>query len=254
MMDTTTPAAGGLDEPQPQTNEAVAETATVLEPTTVEPSSQSQSNEAVEEAQPVENEAEPADPKQANDVTAWAEKKGLPLDDPVKLAQMYRDAEKKMHEAIEQRKELETTMVNNPTLEYTGDEAYDALALEVNQLKIQNRVADYFRANPEAREYETKMAEIVQQRPHLQNDLDALYALAVNSPDRAAELKSEGGREALTNLAQKQAAIPPAAQASNPVATTDAITPDNVDELVAKNGPEWFKKNYDAINRAMASI
>ena len=34
---------------------------------------------------------------------------------------------------------------------------------------------------------------------------------------------------------------------------SDKITSENVDELVGKNGPEWFKKNYDAINRAMAN-
>ncbi len=250
-MDTTTPMDGAVDTAQPETNEAVAET-TVLQPTTVETSSPSQSNEAAEEQAAAEQPDVAEQPAQADDVTAWAEKKGLPLDDPVKLAQMYRDAEKRMHEATERAKELETTMVNNPLLDYTGDEAYDSLALKVNQLEIQNRVADFFTAHPEARDYESKMAEIVVERPHLQGDFDALYALAVNSPDRAAELKSEGGREALTNLAQKQQAIPPSAQASTNTSVSEKITPENVDELVGKNGPEWFKKNYDAINRAMA--
>jgi hypothetical protein len=99
------------------------------------------------------------------------------------------------------------------------------------------------------------MAEIVQSRPHLQNDLDALYALAANSPSRAAELKTEGGRQALTNLAQKQSAVPPTSSASTGnTVNPDRITPDNVDQLVGQHmgDTKWYKAHESEINRAMA--
>jgi hypothetical protein len=96
------------------------------------------------------------------------------------------------------------------------------------------------------------MAEIVEKRPHLQNDLDALYALAVNNPNRAAELKRDGGREALENLAQKQSAVPPTANASSGNRVGEKITADNVDALIAKNGQDWYLKNRTEINRVIA--
>jgi hypothetical protein len=262
-------AAAPADVTQPtQTPAAVTlgeQGAPVLRPRTAPTSTpQSQTNDAevAAPAEPTPGDNQPAAPAEVatdstDDLDKFAQAKGY---DPAALSdgerkalEMARNAEKKMHEATAKSKELETTMVRDPNLEYTGNEAIDNLALQVNQMNIQNRVRDFFEANPGARDYESKMAELVQQRPWLQNDLEALHALAVNSPDRAAELKSEGGREALTNLAQKQSAVPPPSNASTGVSSSsDRITPENVDDLVAKNGQEWFKKHYSEINRAMA--
>lgn len=187
------------------------------------------------------------------DVKTWAEKKGLPLDDPVKLATMYRDAEKKMHQATEKAKELETATVAQAPIEYTGNPQVDSLAEQVNTLLIKNNVQDFFSNHPEARGFEPKMAEIVTQRPHLQNDLDALYALARTDPSRETDLIAQGGREALTNLAQKQSAIPPGADATNSgVFESQTITPGNVYELVDKHDQAWFEKNHEAISKAMS--
>jgi hypothetical protein len=273
MEDTTTSgdngaAAATAAPAQPdQTTEAVSlgeQGAPVLRPRVAEtsPPSQVQTQEAAPaEASAEETQQAPSAPTtdaqadDTSDIQAWAAKKGIDLEnaDPVKLAQMVRESEKRMHEATAKARELETGMVESSNLEYTGNEAIDQLAIQVNQMNIQNRVRDFFEANPSAREYESKMAELVVARPWLQNDLEALHALAVNSPDRAAELKRDGGREALTNLAQKQSAVPPPANASTgATSSSEKITSANVDELVAKNGQEWFKKNYSAINRAMA--
>lgn len=252
-MDTTTPDAGATIVAEPtQTSEAVQdsnEQVIVQDENgtpSLAPTSQAQSaSEAVSDEQTTETQAE-------DDVQTWAEKKGLPLDDPVKLAKMYRDAEKRMHEATEAARQLETTVVQQGTVDYTGDANYDALAQTVNQLAVQNSVREFFAANPSAREFEPKMAEIVMQRPHLKGDLDALYALARNDPNRETELKQAGGREALENLAQKQQAIPPNASVSSGLASTPKITPQNVDQLVAQHDNEWFKQNYEEIKVAMA--
>lgn len=257
-MDTTTPTEGA-DSAQPtQPTEAVkiegneqvisqdANGTPTLEPITSQ-DDQPSANEAVEDAPAPEAQAE------ADDIKSWAEKKGLPLEDPVKLATMYREAEKKMHEATLKAREFNTAVMDQPLIDYTGNEAVDQLAAQVNQLTIQNKVNSFWEANPEARDFEGKMAEIVVQRPHLQNDLDALYALARNDPSREADLKREGGREALTNLAQKQQAVPPSAAATNTASFEgNTITPQNVYEMIDRNDQEWFQKNYQAINKAIS--
>lgn len=259
-MDTTTSDGGGTDVSQPTTTEAVEGhnedqviTTDDNGTPTLESTSQAQdASEAVSE-ETTEAPAEESTEAQADDVEEWAKKKGLPLDDPVKLAKMYRDAEKRMHDATERQRELETASVAQVPLDYTGDPSYDSLAQNVNTLLVQNKVRDFFSDNPEARQFESKMAEIVTQRPHLQNDLDALYALARSDPSREAELKQAGGREALTNLAQKQQNVPPAAGATNSGSyASQTITPQNVYQLVEQNDQDWFEKNHKAISKAMS--
>lgn len=262
-MDTTTPDSGSVSTEQPVASEAVTtgynadQVITTdnngtpdLAPVTSQSESAPEAAEAPQE--PAQATAEPA----ADETLAWAEKKGLKINPQnateVKLAQMQREAEKKMHEAAARARELETTVSQVP-VEPTGNPEYDALAQNVNQLLIQNNVRDFFSSNPEAREYESKMAEIVMQRPHLKGDLDALYALAKTDPSRETELKQQGGKEALTNLAQKQQQIPPGANATNSrVFESQAITPQNVFDLVDKNDQAWYEKHYDAINKAIS--
>lgn len=264
-MDTTTPDAGATTAQPTQTTEAVTtvgneqvitkdENGTpTLTPVTSQDDQPSAT--AVDDATPEEGDTAPETQATASDddVEAWAKKKGLPLEDPVKLAQMYRDAERKMHEATSKAREFNSAVINQPLVDLTGNPVVDQLANQVNQLTIQNKVQSFFDAVPEAREFESKMAELVIERPHLKNDLDALYALARNDPSREAELKREGGREALTNLAQKQQAIPPSAGATNASSyETAQITPNNVYELIDKNDQAWFEKNHDAINKAIS--
>lgn len=252
MENTTTPVDGVASDTVVSNDPAAAQ------PTNPD-TGQTQTTEAVTGAEPTSTEqtaveTETIETTQADDIESWAKQKGLPLDDPVKLAKMYRDAEKKMHEATAKSRELETAAVDN--LNYTGDNE-DPLRLSVNQLLIQNKVRDFFDSNPEARDYETEMAKIVQERPHLQNDLDALFALAAKDTlsGKEGQLKAEGGREALTNLAQKQAGRPPVASATNSADyTTSKITPENVERLVAQNDMTWYKANRTEILRASNQI
>lgn len=275
-MEPTTPSSDGgvATATVPQENtEAVSlgeQGAPVLRPRvapTSTPQSQQQFEEPAAPAEPNPGENQPEQPQQPeqpasadDDLGSWAQSQNIDLDNPSPeqarmLAKRLRDTQQKMHEATEQARQLESTMAQNPNLPYTGDQNYDNLAVEVNAIKIQNRVADFFRANPEARELEQEMAKIVTERPHLQNDLDALYALAANSPNRTADLKKEGGREALTNLAQKQSAVPPTASASTGVSSSsEKITPDNVDSVVAAHmgDAKWYTAHRSEIDRAMA--
>lgn len=254
-MDTTTPV-DGADSAQPQSTEAVTVEGNEQVITTDEngtPSLEATStNDQPVQDEAVEDAPAPTQADSDDDVESWAKKKGLPLEDPVKLAQMYRDAEKKMHEATAKAREFNTAVMDQPLIDYTGNEVIDQIATQMNQLTIQNKVNSFWESNPEAREFESKMAEIVTERPHLRDDLDALYALARNDPSREAELKREGGRQALTNLAQKQQAVPPTASATNGGSYESAvITPSNVYDMVDSHDQQWFEQNHKAISDAM---
>lgn len=265
-METTTTDGGADNSAQPQDSGAVpandnSDQAIVNDEhgtPSLQPTSQAQSadDEAVSEGQePKETQAKESQTDTEPSVEEWAKSKGLPLDDPVKLAKMYRDAEKQMHDATKKAKELENTAVSQVPVDYTGDPNIDSLAQQVNTLLIKNNVNDFFQQYPEAREYESKMAEIVQQQPELQHNLKALYATARfdTLDSKESELRQEGGKQALTNLAQKQSQVPPAASATNSrVYESNAITPQNVYDLVDSNDQEWFEKNHAAISRAMA--
>ena len=265
-MDTTTSDGGATAQPTQPTEAVTTDynadqvitsddngTPTLESVTSQDDQTQAPSAPAVDDDTSSEETAPTQATSSEEDIKDWAAKKGLPLEDPVKLAQMYRDAEKKMHEATSKAREFNNAVINQPLVDFTGNPIVDQLASQVNQLTIQSKVQSFFDSTPEAREFEGKMAEIVIERPHLQNDLDALYALARNDPSREDELKREGGRQALTNLAQKQQAIPPSAGATNSQSyETAAITPSNVYDLIDKNDQAWFQKNYSAINKAIS--
>lgn len=262
-METTTPDAGAQAQPEPaavtsgHNPDQVITTDAQGSPTMVPATSVA--NEPAAEA-PAEQPAPPEPQAQANDtedLNKFATAKGY---DPEKLSDgerkaldMARNAEKRMHEATEKARELETTAVGQVPVEYTGNTQVDTLAKSVNTLLIQNNVRDFFSNNPEARQYEPKMAEIVTARPHLQNDLDALYALARTDPSVEADIKAQGGKEALTALAQKQSQIPPGAGATNSgVYETSAITPGNVFDQIDKHDQAWFEANHEAISKAIS--
>jgi len=241
-MDTTTPVDGvapddvvSTETTQPKQTEAVAEAKAET----------SDQDEAVSEAGSNAPETQAED----FDAEAYAKKKGIDLDkvSQKELVKMQYEAEKRMHEATSKSRELETQAIEN--VGYSGD-TDDELRLSVNQLLVRDRVREFFDRNPDARDHEAKMAELVQERPHLQNDLDALHALAARESlsGKEAELKSQGGREALTNLAQKQQAIPPSANATNKSSYGAAkITPENVDDMVANMSQEEYLANREEI-------
>lgn len=186
----------------------------------------------------------------------WAESKGLELNEQSeKAARMAWEAEKKMHQATQKAGELEKStneisdQVAEAQAEQTGENAEYLKRLQ--RMEVKTALTDFWSNNPEAREYEAKMVQVLKDKPYLAGDLDTLYVVAKSSNLDA--VKKEGGQEALKSLASKQQAAVPAGNAvSSQTDVKDKITPENVDSLVAKNSQEWFEKNYDAINAAMA--
>lgn len=264
-MSTTTSDSGASKDAQPTQDEAVAEHSDDQVITkddngtpTLAPVSNDDQPSADEAASDDSQDKSPDNNKEAQaddqaELKDWLSRKKLEVDfeNPreVKLAEMQRQAEKKMHEATQAAKA--PTPPPAP-IDVEGDESYAALADTVNELQLKQTVNEFFTANPDAVPYREKMAEISNQRPWV-NDLEALYAMAKTDPSREADIKKAGGKEALTNLAQKQQAIPPQSNATDSsVYESRNITPQNVYDLVEKNDQEWFEKNHAAINKAMA--
>lgn len=197
-------------------------------------------------------EAEPASDKTDDEIAAWSEKKGLKInpDNPneVKLARMQLEAERKMHEANQYKSAIQPP----EPVEETGDPNYDVIAARQNQIELKTYVRDWFDANPEMKDHRGELQRIATERPWLSN-MDDVKAHFLADPNRMASLKKEGGRQALQNIAQKQQQVPPSSGATNSNSyQSAAITPQNVYDLVDRNGQSWFESNYDAIQKAMS--
>lgn len=249
-MDTTTSEDGAI-QAQPTTNEA--ESVEQVQDQQDASNTNDQLNESTADSTEEPTEAPQQEESQADgdDVQAWAEKKGLPMDDPIKLAKMYRDAEKRMHEATTQ---VPKTPINPPELlEPTGDTNYDQVVERQNVQEQRIYVRDWFDANPDMKEHRDDLSRIASERPWLTN-LDDVRAHYLASPDKLKSMKTEGGREALTNLAQKQQQTPPSAGATNANSyATNKLTSQNVDQMVAKMSPEEYQKRLPEINAAMGA-
>lgn len=120
----------------------------------------------------------------------------------------------------------------------------------IQRMEVQNSIRDFWDENPEARPFEAEMAKIAVESGLYGSPeaiLKASYAMAAGG-----SLKSQGKQEALKSLAHKQQAAVPRGNAVTSSMTSESITPQNVDQMVANHDQAWFEKNYDRINKAMA--
>jgi len=263
-MDTTTSEDGA--QAQPTTNEAGADEGAMVvandemgTPTMVpvnqvtvgEPNAASTQDETQEDTQEKAAE-EPAQADDKQEIVEWAKKKGLEINpenpNEVKLAKLQLDNDRRFHEQQQKIKVLPPELIaeaEDPTL--------NAVVERQNNSELKLYVRDWFDANPEMKQHREQLMEIAAQRPYL-NDMEDVAAHLYRDPNFVSNLRNEGGRQALENLAQKQSAVPPQASASNTsVYSSDTkITPQNVYDLVDHNDQKWFEKNHDAISRAMS--
>lgn len=267
-MDTTTSEEGAVTA-QPTTNEAGADDGAMIvttdemgTPTMVpasqtveEPNAASTQDESAQEETP-EPAAETKEPAQAEetdkDIIDWAEKKGLKInpDNPneIKLARMQLENDRRFHEQQAKIKVQPPELIAE-----TDDPVLNAVVEKQNNADLRLYVRDWFDANPDMKEHREALMKIAAERPYLQ-DMDDVAAHLYRDPTFVAKLRFEGGRQALENLAQKQSAVPPQANASNTAvyASDTKITPQNVYDLVDQNDQAWFEKNHEAISRAMS--
>lgn len=260
-MSTTTSEDGVLNT-QPGTNEAVNDDGAMAivnddngTPTMVplaeatsaeapeETSTEQPSGEAVVEeptAQATETDAE---------IVEWAKKKGLEINpenpNEVKLAKLQLENDRRFHATQQQLKQSPPPPEAMPEVE---DPILNEVVQRQNANELRIYVRDWFEANPDMKANREELMQIANERPWLQ-DLDDVRAHFLASPERLTRVQQDGGRKALENLAQKQAAVPPKAGASDPsvYGSGNVITKDNVNQLIEKNDQAWFEKNYDTI-------
>lgn len=225
----------------------------IPEPETVEAPAESQPTEQVQTNEPeTVHKDEPQG--ELDELSKWAANKGVEItnDSERKFAEMARNSEKAMHTKATEASSLQKSVQSTATTDEFGD-PLTALQQEVQQLKLDQSVRNFYQDHPDARDMDDELSKLVEERPHLVGDLEALYALAQmkNSSARNDTLKNEGGREALERLASRQSAVAPQANATNGQSTGSQITLQNVDSLIARNGHEWYMQNRDEINKVI---
>lgn len=191
----------------------------------------------------------PAEKSEDDELTSWAENKGLTLDseNATKAAKMAWNAEKRMHDSTAKASELEKTLTSS------SDEHAEQVAIQTGQdpellkrvqrVEVRDAVRDFWNTPNEQgavpdRSLEPKMIELLTQKPHLAGDLESLYAATVVRSGSLDAVKSQASRETLESLAHKQQAAVPTGNATNPSTTpkTKPFKELSISEMEAKLG------------------
>ena len=205
----------------------------------------------------VEQPQEVAQQDTSDEVLSWAKKKGLPLsenptDAELKLVNMQREAERRMHEATNAQSELKKSLDEQvSSADYAGYGVNAELVQEVTALKINQQLNEFYAANPDARQYDSAMAELVAENPNLANaGLEALYATAKHraAVNEADTIKKEGAKQALENVALKQQAASVAGNATTNATPSNTVTRELLQQKLKEGDTKWVRENKDAIN------
>lgn len=177
-----------------------------------------------------------------SELLEWAEKKGLPTDNPTKILKSYREAEKALHSKSNEVSELRNQVTSQA--EKSGDEYESPETIEQRKLAGETRATLFYINNPEAKDYDKEMAEIIQQKPYLVNDLDVAYAYVQqkNQAKDTQKARQQGKREALESTAKAQRS-----QAAKASATTQEsvrkITDDDIAKMSQAEYNAWAQEN-----------
>lgn len=204
----------------------------------------SQTSESEESESPEVDETE-ADDSEDTELKDWAAKKNLPLDDPLKLAKMYRESEQKLGKKGQQQGQLKDAVTSANS---------ESSVEDVQALRNEMQALTFYVNHPEAKQFEPAMVSILEEKPWLGSDLDSVLDIAkgrATTTNLVAE-RQAGKKEALAQAETASRAAPPRASATQPGYSSNKITFDNVDELIARNGHQWFKDHKDEINRVLA--
>jgi hypothetical protein len=270
--DTTTGAApitdGGQEEPQvingipvdangqaiPAPADDEEQAATAADATTTEPGKE----------QPGGQEETPATPTVDDKLRKYAESQSIELDSPgaIKAAQVAMKAQAEATRNSQKVNQLEkvSTITPEQIVEDATPEQRDNIRTRNVELQLETmRWRQEHADKPEVLAAEGAMADIILNDPKKRLlvqegylSLNDLYKLARD--DSSAAVRSQGGREALEALAHKQQAAVPRGNAVNGTATTSAsaLTPQNVDRMVANMSVEEYQKRLPEINKVLS--
>lgn len=150
-----------------------------------------------------------------DDNVDWLKNKGIDPSDPEalsKAAAMYRNAEKQMHEATQGAADKLRDAATEATT--TGDEVTD----RVSRLETELQVTRFYQKHPDAEQLDTELAELVQKKPWLAQDLEDAYTIVkAGKSDAALKAAEAKGREqAKQEIAKASTAGTPTGNASSP--------------------------------------
>jgi hypothetical protein len=229
MSESTTTAAdpGTGADPSAQPGTGVDPAAAATQPQ--EPQTTTTSNEDTNQAG-------------TDDNLEWLQKKGIDPNSPEalsKVAEMYRNAEKTMHESTEKASNLERTITESSqkTAEDTGLQT-DPNEDRIRALETKTAVSEFFARDDVDSAMRPKMAEYVKENPqvgllfeHGYLNLQNIYDMTKGSDaGLETQLKTEGGREALQRVADKQQAKAVHGAATSSAMGTPPVTKANFDE------------------------
>lgn len=133
------------------------------------------------------------------------------------------------------------------------------LRAEVNQLRAAQRVESFYGKNPEAREYETEMKDLVLEEVktngteaarYLSSDLGRLLTLAkARRGDSTEDAKAQGAREEREKLRKRQEGSSDSGQAQNSHSTPKKVTRDWIDSEYDPGNAEHRQMLDEAIQR-----
>lgn len=238
-----------MDEPKTTTDEPISEG--VEESTQPEVVEQP---EAATESDVKDDQQDSTEPSK-DDNSEWLKSKGIDPSDPdaaSKLAKMYREAERAMHAKSKKASELEKSMESQVQQEAELQGFDDNDRLKLYKMEVKQAVRDFWDENPDAKQYEKQMIEVLQDNPHLAGDLEALYGKALLKGGVLESSKSAGGKEALDRLASKQKATAPTGSAVSGSIPSQKITRDVLRQKTEAGDVAWLDKNQNEINRLVS--
>jgi hypothetical protein len=164
-----------------------------------------------------------------------------------------------MHAKAQKASELEKTMTEmsdasaEQVAHATGQDP--EVLRRVQRMEVRDSIRDFWDTNPNARQYQEKMAEIAVSAGLYGTPeaiLKASYAMA--RADDVDSVRSQAKRETLENLAHKQqAAVPTGNAVTNGNIGTSRITAQNVDQMVANMSAAEYRKRLPEINAAIGA-
>lgn len=223
-------------ESQPEEQHAEAEYTPTSEPTDTNDEA-----EATSEPEQSDNSQESTDP-----AAFWA-KKGIDITTPEGLAkatQSYSEAEKRMHQTAQKSSELEKQLSSAPAEQVSNDpvaqQAYD----EAKSVRLELQVERWKSSNNVTPEQDAAIGQYLQTNTDkaymLKNGyltLDDVAAMSGAMKQNTEAIKSQGSRETLEKLANKQTASAVTGNASTS-APSAALTKANADSWWAGLGSE----------------
>lgn len=159
-------------------------------------------------------------PETDDKLRKYAENQGIELDSPsaIKAARLAMENQAEKTRNYQKASELEkaATVISDEdataTASATGQDP--ALLQRLQRVEVKESVRDFWNQEGVDRSFEPAMVEVLQDKPYLAGDLEALYATAVMKSGGVAAVKSQAKKETLSELAHKQQAAVPTGNAT----------------------------------------